>query len=121
MQRWYQPCMQEPKPRKEADESLSGCSGEAEKVVRAPTIHKGALVFAAERSGGGVALLGFFFFFFGGGGGRVRLGNAWWRLPNIKRARVEESSLAAAWWAGAARWIFRFAYLGWGVLSRWWY
>ncbi|KAL5213456.1 hypothetical protein ABZP36_024303 [Zizania latifolia] len=70
MQRWYQPCMQEPKPRKEADESLSGCGGEAEKVVRAPTIHKSALVFVAERSGGGVALLGFC-----GGGGRVRLGN----------------------------------------------
>uniref|UniRef100_J3LCC2 Uncharacterized protein n=1 Tax=Oryza brachyantha TaxID=4533 RepID=J3LCC2_ORYBR len=49
MQRWYQPCMQEPKPRKEADEEgLSGCGGEAEEeeVVQAPTIHKGVLVFA---------------------------------------------------------------------------
>ncbi|KAF0923306.1 hypothetical protein E2562_005267 [Oryza meyeriana var. granulata] len=48
MQRWYQPCMQEPKPRKEAEEVLSGCGGEegeAGEVVRAPTIHKGVLVF----------------------------------------------------------------------------
>lgn len=28
MQRWYQPCMQDPKPRKEAEEALSGCGGE---------------------------------------------------------------------------------------------
>lgn len=37
MQRWCQPCMQQPKLRKEA---LSGCGGEAGEVVRAPTIHK---------------------------------------------------------------------------------
>lgn len=46
MQRWYQPCMQEPKARKEAEAALSGGEEREEEVVaRAPTIHEG-LVFA---------------------------------------------------------------------------
>lgn len=50
MQRWYQPCMQQPKPRKE---TFSGC-GEAADFARAPTIHKrGLVVFTERRRGGG--------------------------------------------------------------------
>lgn len=52
MQRWYQPCMQAPKQRKEAEESLSVCGGEEgeAEIVWVPTIHEGAeLVFAARR------------------------------------------------------------------------
>lgn len=54
MQRWYQPCMQDPKPRKEAEEALSGCGGEEgeAEVVRVPTIHKGALVLARRAAAG---------------------------------------------------------------------
>ena len=49
MQRWYQPCMQQPKPRKEA---FSGCGCEAADVARAPTIHEGLVVFTGARGGG---------------------------------------------------------------------
>ena len=52
MQRWYQPCMQAPKQRKEAEESLSVCGGEEGEaaIVWVPTIHEGAeLVLAARR------------------------------------------------------------------------
>jgi hypothetical protein len=56
MQRWYQPCMQAPKQRKEeAEESLPGCGGEEREaeIVRAPTIHERlSLPRAARRTAG---------------------------------------------------------------------
>lgn len=66
MQRWYQPCMQAPKQRKEAEESLSVCCGEEgeAEVVWVPTIHEGAeLVLARRRKRSGLPSAR------GGGGG----------------------------------------------------
>ena len=53
MQRWYQPCMQAPKQRKEAEESLSVCGGEEgeAEIVWVPTIHEGAELVVAARRG----------------------------------------------------------------------
>jgi hypothetical protein len=49
MQWWYQPCIQQPKPRKET----SGCDDAADSA-RAPTIHKrGLVVFTARATGRG--------------------------------------------------------------------
>jgi hypothetical protein len=51
MQRWYQPCMQQLKPRKEA---FSGCGCETADVAHAPTIHEGLVVFTVARGEGRV-------------------------------------------------------------------